>query len=549
MRRILTLFIVAAALPGIAGNCGGDGSGGDPPIFERSSDGDCLPLIGKFPPGFDMLPGGAGHAVAVQFDPAAVVFTDLNGERPSLLSDDVVLGVPPDTDGDGVNDDQQPLCDANPRMRSATMGIPFGVSPDLAFVASSGYEQVMFFSSPRGAMERLLVTNPDSTPDGSYHAEDYLLLPNEGESELWTALSTKACIYLTDDAPVDPVDSRGQPIGQDACCDRIPDVPSYVTRFTAGMTRVGNRLFVATSNLYRASTGQFQPGTILIYDFESAAEPFELQPHTSKPLLFTTGFNPIGMQSYRTKAGRDLVVVTGRGAITLGVGSSGILSEGFLDFIDAETLRVVATIPLGFGAPSGDAVAIDPKRRIAMVGSTNMRVLFAADLAPLEDPRLYLGDEVIRLDGSNPNFPDARIFDAESPFEIPARNDGPNPIVCPGWTHVAINESGTNAYAIDRCDGTLSIVDLEIPDTACGPAGPKPGECCNRVPLPQACFDLQRVSNLTAPFNEPELPHAPSAIAVRPGEPGVDYTSPDVFYISDLSEGRFCSVRIDSFAP
>ena len=95
-------------------------------------------------------------------------------------------------------------------------------------------------------------------------------------------------------------------------------------------------------------------------------------------------------------------------------------------------------------------------------------MLFAADLAPLEDPRLYQGDEVIRLDGSDPTFPDARIFDAESPLEIPARDDGPNPIVCPGWTHVAINESGSNAYAIDRCDGTLSIVDLEVPDTANG---------------------------------------------------------------------------------
>ncbi len=549
VKRRLVWPLLLALLPLIAGTCpGGDGSGsGAPEIQIRELDPRCMPLVGKFPPGVSMLPGNKGHAIAVQFDPAAAIFVDLNGVRPRLLAQKDIPSVPADSDGDGLFDDQRSLCSADPRYTTPVMGSPLGVNEDLAFVAASDYEEILFFAAPNGELKRLRVSNPLDAGSGSYFPEDYPMLPPPGQDEMLTALSTRTCVYIPASSPIPPVDSRGHPIGQDVCCDRVPGAASFITRYTAQMTIAAGHLFVATSNLYHPGTARFHPGTVLVYDLDDAQDPSAIQPNVETPVLFTTGFNPTGMASYRTRAGRELVLVSVSGARLLGVSSGSILSEAYVDVIDAQSRRLVATIPMGLAALSFDSAAVSHSLQIAIFGSTAMRGLFAVDLSPLEDPDLYIRPDVVWLDGSDSVFPDVRIFGASDPFLIPARADGPAASICPGWTHTAVNAAGDRSFATDYCDGTLAIVDLQTPAAACGPLGAAPQECCDEVPLPQGCFSLERVDNVVAPFTEFLKLHAPGQIAVRAGRPGVDYTTPDVFFIVGLPEAQLCGVRIDSF--
>ena len=426
VRRTHALLLLFTALPLLGGDCAGDGGGGDPLIIRvEEIDPRCTPLVGQFPPGFDFMPGGRGQAVAVQTSPPSVVFLDIDSEPPRLLAETTIPPLPFDSDGDGLDDGDARLCEADTFSKKPVLGTAMAVSEDLVFVPASGYEEVIFFTPPNGELTRLRVTNPISTDD--YFAEDYPYLPAEGESEFLSALSSKVCIYLGPDAPVDPVDSTGLPMGQHTCCDREPGVPSYVTRFTsvAGTALGAGRLFVATSNLYHPARARFFPGTVLIYDFDQSSDPPGLQPNTETPYVFTSAFNPTALTAHKTAHGRELILVTLTGAIGAGVGGSNIKTEGAIDVIDAASGRLVATVPLGLAGPSFYSLAIDPARRVALTGSTSLRRLYALDLASLDDERLYDRDEIVRLDGTDPDFPDARIYDADSPFVIPARPDGP----------------------------------------------------------------------------------------------------------------------------
>jgi hypothetical protein len=230
-----------------------------------------------------------------------------------------------------------------------------------------------------------------------------------------------------------------------------------------------------------------------------------------------------------------------------GVGQTNILTDSFIDVIDAASRRLVATIPMGRAGLSFDGLAIDPAQRIAMTGSSALPVLYAIDLRVFDDEQLYAQSDLVWLDGSDPDFDDARIFDADNPFEMPDRADGPHPILCDGWTFVAINEAGESAYALERCDGTLSEINLLNPVMSCQDAGGN-AACCDDVPLPRSCFSLGSVRNLTEPYNTAtSRNHGPSQISVRPGEPGIDFTGPDLFFTVDLPDGELCPLRVDAF--
>ncbi|MBW2722996.1 MAG: hypothetical protein JRE71_01300 [Deltaproteobacteria bacterium] len=547
VRRALTLLLIGCCVSLLGSRCGGgDGSGGRPPTL-RISETECAPLFGKFPPGFDWLPGGTGHAVAVLDTPPAALFLDMNGDKPRLLTKkDELNSVPPDSDGDGEIDEDQRLCDADEISEFVVPGTPLGISPRLAFVAGSGYEQVMFFRAPDGELTELEVTNPPDTPSGSYHGEDYPYLPEASASR--TAITTRSCVYLEGE---DALASTGDPVGRHPCCQRVPDAASFFTSFTAGMNLAAGHLFVATSNLDLPNNflGRYFPGTVLVYDFDPATDPPSIQPNVDTPLIFTSGFNPTGVARYTTPLGRELVFVTNSGAIGPGIGQSNILSESFIDVIDAASRRLVATIPMGYAGLSFDALAIDPTRRVGMIGSWTLPVLYAIDLRVFDDDdddSLYRQAATIWLDGSDPEFPDARIFSADNSFEIPDRKNGPHPILCDGWTFVAINQAGESAYVLERCDGTLTQVNLLDPIMSCEAAGGS-DRCCEAIPLPESCFSLGSIQHVTEPFNTVTGPHGPSHIRVRPGEPGVDFTGPDVFYTVDLPEGQLCGVRMDSF--
>ncbi|MCI0633029.1 MAG: hypothetical protein L0206_03815, partial [Actinobacteria bacterium] len=301
---------------------------------------------------------------------------------------------------------------------------------------------------------------------------------------------------------------------------------------TSGAARVGDRLFVSTSNL-GAGAGtldpQFLPGSVLVFDLDGDLP--AIAPHPETPVVFTSGFNPTHVTPYTTPGGRELVLVGVSGATGLVTDdpttpereAGGLaLTSAVIDVIDAQQLRRIATIPLGLAALSFERLGIDPTGRVAMIGSAVARQVFAVDLAP--------------LDGLAPDAPpvllaDAVIFDAQHPLELPGIAQGAPPETCPGYVvGVEFSSDGERAYAVDFCDGTLSVIATDLD-------GDPP------VPVPAARFQVSGVVELVASVGPDSLgfPRAPGALRVRPG---IDFEGPEVAFLVGLPEGLLCGVTV-----
>jgi hypothetical protein len=506
--------------------CEGDGGGGDGLVVQvEPLDPRCTPVAGSQPSGLSLVPGVADEAVLVQYQPPALVRFDLDPARPRARGQ---VGIPSDSDGDGVEDSarsqQQGFFPLAP-----VMGGVAGVSARLALISASNYEEVILADPSLPALRTAVLENPDDAP--GFLPGDYPFLPPGGTSAPRTAISTRACLYPGAGA----TDSGGVAIARDARCD--PSEPtSYFSNLTAGAALAAGRLFAATSNLRNSGQARFYPGSVLVYDFEEQAGALRVRPHATAPALFTTAFNPTGIARHVTRSGRELVLVTGTGAIGAGTGSGNVRTPAAVDVIDAATLRIAATIPLGFAGPSFDALAVDPSGRIGVLGASSRRALYAVDLAPLEDARLFADDgPPVLLDGLTPGFPDARIFDADHPLVLPDRPDGAPPAQCEGFTHVATSHDGAELLAADYCDGTLSRVRVDL-------SGPPP------VPVPRERFQPYAQERPFAPLTDASLGllRGPSMLRVRSGVPGADFTGPDVFVAVSLPEAQLCALRVAS---
>jgi hypothetical protein len=531
-------WIVLLLVPLLLGSkCGGgDGSSGGRPVIQRKSldPAACVAVVGAFPSGFAMLPGGRGHAALVQFSPQAIVPLDLNTEPPSQLSEGPLRPLVDDSDGDGVEDGLQ----------VTNAGFRFPLTPnlvgalalreDLVLVSASLFEEILFWEPLSG---ELVVAEVENPPSGGLHSADaYPFLPPEGTSAARTAISTKRCIY-----PGDRPDSRGDPIPAEPMCD--PSQPSFFSKLTDGKAVAAGHLFVATSNLRKSSESRFYPGTVLVYDFELDAErePISLRvrPDIEAPVIFTEGFNPTSVARHVTATGRELVLVTNTGAIGASAGSGNIEGDASIAVIDAASRRLAATIPLGPAGPFNQ-LAIAPSGRVALTGASSQRHLFGVDLAPLDNEALYDASSAPTLDGSDESFPDdARIFTAAHPLVIPPlAQGGPDPHICAGLTDVAIDHTGREAYAVDHCDGTLTIIRIDLEDHP-------------EIPISRERFTVGQQQPALAPLVPASLDRlrAPGLIRVRPGRPGSDFTSPDVYLVAGLPEGELCGLRINSFAP
>ncbi|GAG31419.1 unnamed protein product, partial [marine sediment metagenome] len=244
---------------------------------------------------------------------------------------------------------------------------------------------------------------------------------------------------------------------------------------------------------------------------------------------FTTGFNPTGLARHVTPSGRELVLVTVTGAILGASVPDSARSEASIDVIDPTGPRIIATIPLGLAAPSFEAVAIDASEQIAWIGSVTSKQLYAIDLRALDDPRLYVGNgPPVILDGMSVGFPDVRIFSADTPLELPKRLDRPSSGFCSGWTYVTTNARGTEAFATDYCDGTLSRIRFDLSGD---PA----------IPFAPDRFQVVGQTTPFAPTPSPGEKTAPGFVSIRPGIPGVDYDSPDVFVLVG-DPGLICGI-------
>ncbi|HVP29903.1 MAG TPA: hypothetical protein VMW35_12180 [Myxococcota bacterium] len=500
-----------------------------------SPDDRCVALPGQFPPGLALLPGVADRAVVVTDTPSTVVPFALDTTPPHVAATGRIPTFPADSDGDGVRDRFGPRPD----------GVE-AIATDLALVTASFEEEVLFVDPASGALRRLEVAVPASLPP-----ERFANLPSPGQSALRTAVSTLACV----EPPAGAADSRGLPVATrfppgSGC---LAGVTSYRTRYTSGVALADGHLFVSMSNLgddAGTANPQFLPGVVLVYDLDLTTAPPRATPHAANGVIFTSAFNPTQVTALHSAGGRDFVLVTDTGALgilqddpsTPVIDSGGIaLSDAAIDVIDAATLQLVATVPLGRALLSFDRLAIDPTKRVAFTGSAAGRNLYAIDLEPLDAlPPLAAGDRPYRLDGSDARVggADARIFDFGHPLPLPARIGGADPQSCPGFTvGTAFDAVGTKLFATDFCDGTLTTVGVDLSGSP-----PSPVPTSGR-------FGVLAQSNIVAPVGAGALgrPRGLGSIAVRPGRPGVDYTGPDVFVLVGTPEGLLCALRVDSF--
>jgi hypothetical protein len=511
---------LAALLAGLllALGCEGEGDGGNGLVIRSQSTApNCAAAAASsFPSGLTLLSERLAQAALVLVSPPGVATYDIDAEKPRRLAFE---NIGTDSDGDG-REDARAIAPIVGFPLSPLMGSIQAPRDEIALVSTSNYEQVLIVDPATARPVEVTIDVPAAIP-----AERYPLLPPPGSIEARTGLSTLACVH-----PPTPEDSEGNPIGLEPACD--PVVPSFLTTLTEGKALAGGRLFIATSNLLRAA--RFLPGTVLVFDWIAAAGGITLRPSLDVPMLFTTGFNPTGVEAFTTPAGRELVLVTVTGAIGAGSGGSNVRTEAAVDVIDPSVPRIAATIPLGFAGPSFDAPAIEPGGRLAWLGASSQRQLYAVDLRPLDDPRLYAktGPPVI-LDGLSLGFDDARVFTADRPLVLPERADRRASTGCEGFTHVTTNAAGTEAYATDFCDGTLTRVRLDL-------SGSPP------IPYPLDRFQIAGQSSPFAPNDAIGELRAPSVVATRRGVPGVDFTTPDVLVLVGQPEAQLCSLRVES---
>ncbi len=533
LRRALAAASAAAIACGGSGG-GGSGSGGGAPVIEVSSaDSRCAPLPGPFPAGLDLVPGLSSRAVVANFTPPSLLPFDLGPLPPAVAASGSVPAIPPDSDGDGCDEPGFPPCPVTSPQPDGVLAVSAG----LALVTASAYEEVIFVDPASGR----LVSATVRTPAG-FALRQYVYLPPPGGSATRTAVSTSGCV------PVAPgmTDSRGDALAVPPAAWCIPGAPSFRPTFTSGAAVAAGHLFVSMSNLADNSVptnAQYLPGAVLVYDFDVSTGAPIVSPNAATPVLVTTGFNPAHVTAYRTPSGRDLVLVTESGAIgrrtddpaTPALEAGGVaLTDAFVDVIDAATLRLLATVPLGAVGLAFDRLAIDPSGRVALAGSAVGRALYGVDLAPLDALPAAPAAPLV-LDGST--GPDARIFYAGFPFTIPARADGPPAQTCNGFVVSADwNAAGSRVYATEYCDGTLIEISADLSGSP------------SLAELRGGRFGLHAIDTVFAPVSASSVgePRAPGSLRVRSGRPGVDYTGPDVFVLAGSPEGLLCGIRVES---
>jgi hypothetical protein len=520
---LLALIIMTVTGSG----CEGQGTGGDGLIIRVKSPSLCVAIGNPFPSGLVLLSESTTLAAVAHFSPPALAVYEYSSEleRPVQIA---ITNIGVDSDGDGVDDQlaSAPLfpcrifCETRTGGVLPVVGALNLIDDGLAFLSTSNYEQVLSFDPTSAAAMDLLVDVPASIP-----VDRYPMLPSPGSTGTRRGVSTFVCVE-----PPDPFDSDDLPIEPDDRCN--PDQPSYLTSFTAGSTIAAGRLFVAMSNFVVAD-GAYRPGTVLVYDWMNSVGQITVRPLEDDAVLFTSGFNPTGLARHITPGGRELVLVTVTGAM-LGVSvTDSARTEAAIDVIDPSGPRIVATIPLGLAAPALEPVEIDASGQIGWIGSVTSRQLYAVDLRALDDPNLYLGSgPPVILDGLTLGFPDSRIFSADAPLVLPDRLDRSSSPSCDGLTSVATNVQGTEAFATDYCDGTLTRIRFDLTGDSA-------------IPYSADRFQIIGQTTPFAPTPSPGEQSGPGFIEVRPGVPAVDYESPDVFVLV-ADPGLLCGIRIEA---
>jgi len=327
----------------------------------------------------------------------------------------------------------------------------------------------------------------------------HLFDPNPPSPEAFSLTESVSVSPVTLDPPL-PY-SEGDPVSR------------LQPRYTSGVAESNGKLYVCTSN-FTATGGSpvCPPGTVFIYDWNPGSAPPTIT--ASDPsFLVTTGFNPTEV----TALGERFVLVTNTGVVAIRNAWAVPLTDGSVDVVDTELDCIVASYPLGLGAPSYKPIAIAPDGSRALLGSVAYNSVYELDLTVLNDLPESCPDPV-------PQLEEAVLAGKEDPIVV-----GPSPGTANAFiVQVVLNWNGTRAYATGYNSGTLSILEVETRE---GVASPK---------------SVVRVLALTPPLGPltPTLKEVgPGPLAVRPGRPGINYTGPDLFVLTGMRTGKMLSIQ------
>jgi hypothetical protein len=211
-------------------------------------------------------------------------------------------------------------------------------------------------------------------------------------------------------------------------------------------------------------------------------------------------------------------LVTNTGVIAIEGAWGELLTEGSIDVIDTELDCIVATYPLGMGAPSFKPIAITQDRSRALLGSVAYNSVYELDLTVLDNLPESCPDSALQLD-------DAVLAGFDNPIFVGFSSEEK---VKDYIVQVGLNWNGTRAYATGSDSGTLSILEVETRE---GVASPK---------------TAGQALSLTPPLNPQDTTLEevkPGPLAVRPGRPGIDYSGPDLFVLTGEPDGKMLSIQ------
>lgn len=244
--------------------------------------------------------------------------------------------------------------------------------------------------------------------------------------------------------------------------------------YTAAAVHAGGRLIFASSNF--DANFDLNPGAVTAYPLDLTTRTLS----TPGALVQTSDFNPTGLTRVETAKG-ELVLVTNAGPMG---------QAGSIDVLDPVTMIKVGTIrfPAAATNPAG-TVAVSPDGTRGYVGAQSDDCVYLLDLAGLGD----LVGATAAADLS------ARFLGG---YELGAAA-GPSYI-----SRVALSHSGDYLYAVDMNASALYVLDLTRPELGATVSG------FARSGLPSNFEGLA------------------SLVAVRPGEPGVDFQGPSVYVLT-----------------
>jgi len=240
--------------------------------------------------------------------------------------------------------------------------------------------------------------------------------------------------------------------------------------FTASAIISKGRLFIASSNL--DASYNYNPGTVVAFTWDPVTKTLG-----QGSLIVTSSFNPTRITRWRDASGAEALLVVNGGA-------NGT-SPSSVDVIDPARAAIVATIPLGNVSAAG-AVAITPDGKRGYVASSSAAEVYELDLSNLAT--VVVSATVQSLASS-----------VKGPIKLPA-STGLNFVA-----GLAVSNSGSYLYASNFNTSSLAVVDLKARSVAGTLSG------------------FQRGGDPT------KFQCNASALAVRPGVPGVDFQGPPCF--------------------